>query len=178
MGIDDLGRMSRHVGTVAGGESSERAKFPPSRQYFDRQRPRLSRGRFRMREVPVKRFLTLFSVVTLCTGALTFGQDAMKKDDSMKSNDMKSDSMKSGSMKHMKMMSAKGTVTKMDKDGKMMMMKNSKGKEMTMYWDDSTKVTGDMMEGSKAQVHYMMRDGKMMVHDVTMTSDMKDHKKM
>ncbi len=128
----------------------------------------------------MKRFLTLFSVLTLCTGALVFGQDAMKNDNSMNSKDMKSDSMmKSGSMKHMKMMSARGTVTRMDKDGKLMMMKDSKGKEMTMYWDDSTKVTGDMMEGSAAHVHYMMRDGKMMAHDMTMTmGDMKDHKKM
>jgi hypothetical protein len=131
-----------------------------------------------MREVLVKRFLTLFSVLTLCTGALTFGQDAMKHDDSMKSDDMKADSTKSGSMKHMKMMTAKVTVTKVDKDGKMMMVKNSKGKEMTMYWDDSTRVTGDMMEGSKMHVHYMIRDGKMMAHDMTMMSDMKDHKKM
>lgn len=131
-----------------------------------------------MKEVLVKRFLTLLSVVTLCAGALAFGQDAAKKDEPMKSKDMKSDSMKSGSMKHMKMMSAKGTVTKLDKDGKMMMVKDSKGKEMTMYWDDSTKVTGDMMEGSKAHVHYMMRDGKMMAHDVTMMSDRKGQKKM
>ena len=68
-------------------------------------------------------------------------------------------------MKSAKMMTAKGTVMKMDKDAKMMTMKSSKGKEMTMYWDDSTKVMGDMKEGSMATVHYMMHDGKMMAHD-------------
>lgn len=128
----------------------------------------------------MKRLFTLFSVLTLCTGGLAFGQDTMKHDDSMKSRDMKSGSMmKSGDMKHMKMMSARGTVTRMDKDGRMMMMKDAKGREMTLYWDDSTKVKGDMMEGSRTDVHYVMRNGKMMAHDVTMTmkSDSKGHKK-
>ena len=118
----------------------------------------------------MKYFFTLFSVLTLCAGALALGQEPMKHDDSMKSKDMKSESMmKSGDVRHMKMMSATGTVTRMDKDGRMMMMKDAKGKEMTMYWDDSTKVKGDMMEGSRMHVHYMMRDGRMMAHDVTMT---------
>ena len=65
-------------------------------------------------------------------------------------------------MKSEKKMTAKGTVTKLDKDGKMMMMKDKAGKEMTMYWDDSTKVTGDMKEGDMATVHYMMNGDKMM----------------
>ena len=115
----------------------------------------------------MKRFLTLVLSLSLCTGAVLFA-DEMKKDDSMKS----------GSMKSEKMMTAKGTIMKMDKDAKMMTMKNAKGKEMTMYWDDSTKVEGDMMEGSMAVVHYMMHDGKMMAHDVKMSSDMKSDKKM
>ena len=116
----------------------------------------------------MKRFLTLFLSLSLCTGAVLFA-DEMKKDDSMKS----------GSMKSPKMMTAKGTIMKMDKDAKMMTMKSSKGKEMTMYWDDSTKVEGDMKEGSMGMVHYMMRDGKMMMHDMKMMSgDMKSDKKM
>ena len=121
----------------------------------------------------MKRFLTLFLSAMVCTGAVLFA-DEMKKDDAMKSGSMKSDSMKSG-----KMMTARGTIMKMDKDAKMMTMKSSKGKEMTMYWDDSTKVVGDMKEGSMTMVHYMMHDGKMMMHDMKMMSgDMKSDKKM
>ena len=116
----------------------------------------------------MKRFLTLILSFSLCTGAVLFADDTMKKDDSMKSDGMKS----------AKMMTAKGTIMKMDKDSKMMTMKNAQGKEMTMYWDDATKVTGDMKEGSMATVHYMMHDGKMMAHDVKMSSDMKSDKKM
>ena len=115
----------------------------------------------------MKRFLTLFLSAMVCTGAVLFA-DEMKKDDSMKSG-----------MKSEKMMTAQGTIMKMDKDAKMMTMKSSKGKEMTMYWDDSTKVEGDMKEGSMAKVHYMMHDGKMMMHDMKMMSgEMKSDKKM
>ena len=115
----------------------------------------------------MKRILSLAIALALCTGAALFADDAMKKDDAMKS----------GSMKSEKMMTARGTITKMDKDGKMMTMKNAKGKEMTMYWDDSTKVTGDMAEGAMATVHYQMHDGKMMAHSVMMKGAMKDDMK-
>ena len=126
----------------------------------------------------MKRFLTLFLSAMVCTGAV-LSADEMKKDDSMKSDSMKSDTMKSDSMKSSKMMTAKGTIMKMDKDAKMMTLKSSKGKEMTMYWDDSTKVEGDMKEGSMATVHYMKHDGKMMMHDMKMMSgEMKSDKKM
>jgi hypothetical protein len=128
----------------------------------------IPRSRFSKKEGPLKRLLTLILSLTLCTGAVLFADDTMKKDDSMKSDSMKS----------AKMMTAKGTIMKMDKGSRMMTMKSSKGKEMTMYWDDSTKVEGDMMEGSMATVHYMMHDGKMMAHDVKMSSAMKSDKKM
>ncbi len=117
----------------------------------------------------MKRIATLSLTALLCTG-FALAQE-MKKDDTMKSGSMK---MKG------KMMTARGTVTKMDESVKMMMMKDSKGKEMEMHWDGSTKVTGDMKEGSKATVHYMMMDGKMMAHTVKMSGGkmMMDKKKM
>ncbi|MDQ6893510.1 MAG: hypothetical protein M3167_12625 [Acidobacteriota bacterium] len=90
-------------------------------------------------------------------------QDAMKKDDHMKG-----DSKMAG-----KMMTAKGMVTKVDESGKMMMMKDSKGKEMMMNWDANTKVMGEMKEGSKATVKYMMMDGKMLAHEVKMSGGKK-----
>ena len=115
----------------------------------------------------MKRVLMISLAFLLCTGAALFAEDAMKKDDAMKSGAMKPD----------KMMTARGTITKMDKDGKMMMMKDAKGKEMSMYWDDSTKVMGDMKEGEMATVRYAMHDGKMMAHTVTMKGAMKSDMK-
>ena len=110
----------------------------------------------------MKRIAILSLAAVLCTGFVV-AQDVMKKDDHMKS----------GSMKMGKMKTARGTVTKVDESGKMMMMKDSKGKEMMMNWDASTKVTGDMKEGSKATVKYMMMDGKMMAHSVKMSGGQK-----
>jgi hypothetical protein len=116
----------------------------------------------------MKRALTLSLALLLCTGAVLLADDTMKKDDTMKSGN---------AMQPAKMMTAKGTITKMDKDGKMMTVKNAKGKEMTMYWDDSTRMTGDVKEGSMATVHYMMSGGRMMAHQVVMHGDMKSDMK-
>ncbi len=110
----------------------------------------------------MKRIALWSLAAVLCTGFVV-AQDAMKKDDHM-----------AGDSKMMgKMMTAKGMVTKVDESAKMMMMKDSKGKEMTMNWDASTKVMGDMKEGSRATVKYMMMDGKMMAHQVKMSGGKK-----
>lgn len=115
----------------------------------------------------MKRTLILAIALALCTGAALFADDAMKNDDTMKS----------GAMKSEKTMTAHGTITRIDNDGKMMTMKDAHGKEMTMSWDESTKVMGDMKEGAMATVHYQMKDGKMMAHSVTMKGAMKNDMK-
>ncbi len=120
-------------------------------------------GKMEQEEAFVKRIALWSLSALLCTGFVV-AQDAMKKDDHMKSDSK----MMSG-----KMMTAKGMVTKVDESGKMMMMKDSKGKEMMMNWDASTKMTGEMKEGSKATVKYMMMDGKMMAHEVKMSGGKK-----
>jgi hypothetical protein len=54
-----------------------------------------------------------------------------------------------------------GTISKVDNAGKMMVVKDSSGKESTLYWNDSTKVQGDeMKEGSKVHYKAMEKDGK------------------
>lgn len=55
-----------------------------------------------------------------------------------------------------------GTISKMDSAGKMMMVKDSAGKETAVYWNDSTKVAGDeMKEGAMVHWKGMEKDGKM-----------------
>ena len=55
-----------------------------------------------------------------------------------------------------------GVITKMDSAGKMMMVKDATGKETAVYWNDTTKVSGDAMKEG-AMVHWagMEKDGKM-----------------
>jgi hypothetical protein len=55
-----------------------------------------------------------------------------------------------------------GTITKVDMAGKMMMVKDSAGKESAVYWTDKTKVAGDeLKEGSLVHWKGMEKDGKM-----------------
>lgn len=55
-----------------------------------------------------------------------------------------------------------GTITKIDTAGKMMMVKDSAGKETTVYWNDATKVGGDeMKEGAMVHWRGAEKDGKM-----------------
>ncbi|MDQ6891825.1 MAG: hypothetical protein M3167_04010 [Acidobacteriota bacterium] len=55
-----------------------------------------------------------------------------------------------------------GTISKVDMAGKMMMVKDSAGKESTVYWTDKTKVAGDeLKEGSLVHWKGMEKDGKM-----------------
>ena len=55
-----------------------------------------------------------------------------------------------------------GTISKMDMAGKMMMVKDATGKETAVYWNDTTKVSGDeMKEGSLVHWAGTEKDGKM-----------------
>ena len=53
-------------------------------------------------------------------------------------------------------------IVKVDTAGKMMTVKDSAGKESTIYWNDSTKVSGEELKEG-ATVHYKAseKDGKM-----------------
>ncbi|MCA1579889.1 MAG: hypothetical protein LC796_00575 [Acidobacteria bacterium] len=57
---------------------------------------------------------------------------------------------------------SEGTVSKLDMAGKMMMVKDSAGKESTIYWNDSTKVEGgELKEGALVNYKGAEKDGKM-----------------
>ena len=54
-----------------------------------------------------------------------------------------------------------GTITKLDQAGKSMVVKNAEGKEMTIYWNDQTKLSGDpLKEGAKVHFKSSEKDGK------------------
>ncbi len=71
-----------------------------------------------------------------------------------------------------------GTITKVDTAGKMMTVKDSVGKETTVYWNDATKVSGDeMKEGAIVHWAGTEKDGKMWATKVHV-GEMKMKKKM
>ena len=90
-----------------------------------------------------KRILALSVVAALCAIVTLAGDEKM------------------GDKKPMGKMN-EGTITKMDMAGKMMMVKDATGKETAVYWNDTTKVSGDeMKEGSMVPWAGMEKDGKM-----------------
>ena len=72
-----------------------------------------------------------------------------------------------------------GEITKLDMAGKMMMVKDSSGKETAVYWNDSTKTAGDeMKEGAKVHWTGTEKDGKMWATWVHVGEMPKKEKKM
>jgi Domain of unknown function (DUF5666) len=53
-----------------------------------------------------------------------------------------------------------GTITKVDMAGKSMVVKTADGKDMTIYWNDATKVEGTLKEGETVHVKTSNKDGK------------------
>ena len=53
-----------------------------------------------------------------------------------------------------------GTITKVDMAGKSMVVKTADGKDMTIYWNDATKVQGTLKEGETIHVKTSDKDGK------------------
>ena len=52
------------------------------------------------------------------------------------------------------------TISKLDSANKSMVVKTSDGKEMTIYWNDETKVQGTLKEGETIHVKTSDKDGK------------------
>jgi Cu/Ag efflux protein CusF len=52
------------------------------------------------------------------------------------------------------------TISKLDMAGKSMVVKKADGKEMTIYWNDDTKVEGVLKEGATIHFKTSEKDGK------------------
>jgi hypothetical protein len=92
----------------------------------------------------MKKILALSVMAVLCAVVVLAGDEKM------------------GDKKMMGGKTMEGTISKMDAAGKMMMVKDSAGKETAVYWNDTTKVAGDAMkEGSMVHWKGMEKDGKM-----------------
>ncbi|HEY6930112.1 MAG TPA: hypothetical protein VJA66_10585 [Thermoanaerobaculia bacterium] len=61
---------------------------------------------------------------------------------------------------HAKGSATEATITKLDNTNKSMVVKTADGKEMTIYWNESTKMHGDLKEGETIHVRTSEKDGK------------------
>ena len=53
-----------------------------------------------------------------------------------------------------------GTISRVDTTGKVLVVKQSSGDEVTVYWNDATTVSGDLQEGQQVRVETRDQDGK------------------
>ena len=60
-----------------------------------------------------------------------------------------------------------GTITKVDAAAKTLTIKEASGNETTVYWDESTRVSGDLKEGSMAQVSVSDKDGRKLATSIS-----------
>ena len=65
-----------------------------------------------------------------------------------------------GTGEHMDGKATEATITKLDMAGKSMVVKTAVGKDMTIYWNDATKVQGTLKEGETVHVKTSEKDGK------------------
>ena len=70
----------------------------------------------------------------------------------------------------------RGTVSSVDQSGKSFIVKdNATGKEVTVYWDSSTKVVGDLKPGSTVSVQTTDEGGKVMATSIDVQSAKKPY---
>jgi hypothetical protein len=53
-----------------------------------------------------------------------------------------------------------GVISRVDMNGKTMVVKDASGNEITVYWNEATRVTGEPREGSSVTVQTKEQDGK------------------
>jgi cold shock CspA family protein len=53
-----------------------------------------------------------------------------------------------------------GTISRVDTTGKMLIVKQASGDEVTVYWNERTAVSGDLREGQPVRVEVKEQDGK------------------
>jgi Domain of unknown function (DUF5666) len=118
-----------------------------------------------IKEVSMKRLLLSAALVS----AFAFATAAMAQD--RPSSDKPSDSQKS-----MQSASIHGTITSVDNSGKSFTVKDdSTGKETTVYWDSSTKLSGDLKVGSTVMVQSSQSSGKTMATSIEVKSAQKPY---
>ena len=87
-----------------------------------------------------------FSLSAVATVSAQSTQDSSKSQSSMKS--------------------LRGTVSSVDNTAKSFVLKASSGKEVTVFWTDSTRMSGDLKEGSSVTLQIADQGGKMVATSV------------
>jgi Domain of unknown function (DUF5666) len=64
------------------------------------------------------------------------------------------------------MKALRGTVSSVDNTAKSFVVKDSSGKEVTVFWTDSTRMSGDLKEGASVNIQTSDQGGKVVATSV------------
>jgi hypothetical protein len=73
------------------------------------------------------------------------------------------------------MSSLRGTISSVDNTGKSFVVKDSAGKETTVYWNDATRLSGDLATGSMVVIQSSTQDGKVMASSIQVSGAKKPY---
>jgi hypothetical protein len=71
------------------------------------------------------------------------------------------------------MKSIRGTISSVDNNAKSMVVKDADGKEVTIFWTDATRLSGELTQGASVQLQTMEQDGKTVATSVQVSSSKK-----
>jgi len=91
-------------------------------------------------------FLALTAVLVLATAAVAIPQSAQDKP---------ADNPSASQSK-----AVRGTITSVDNAAKSFVVKDANGTETTVFWNDATRLSGELATGSMVVVQSAMQDGK------------------
>jgi hypothetical protein len=58
------------------------------------------------------------------------------------------------------MKSLRGTISSVDNNAKSLVVKDADGKEVTIFWTDATRLSGELTQGASVNLQTMEQDGK------------------
>ncbi len=89
--------------------------------------------------------LALTAVLVLATAAIALPQDTSKSQDNPSATASKS---------------MRGTISSVDNSAKSFVVKDSNGTETTVFWNDATRLSGELAPGAAVVIQTSMQDGK------------------
>jgi Cu/Ag efflux protein CusF len=66
--------------------------------------------------------------------------------------------------------SFRGTITRLDNNAKSLTLRDDAGKEVTIFWNDTTKLNGELKEGASVSVDATDEGGKMTASSISVSS--------
>ncbi|HEY3203560.1 MAG TPA: hypothetical protein VGL03_07850 [Thermoanaerobaculia bacterium] len=71
--------------------------------------------------------------------------------------------------------SIRGTISSVDQNAKMLVVKDNSGKDITVYWNDATRLSGDLKEGATVSLQTTEQGGKTVATSIEVSGTKKPY---